>query len=236
MEKPRCRRARPILSHRERIQVSFSTPLVCRCISDANQNSEERVRKGADKLQKYLNSKQQGRLDGFFTVQPKTSPKKGKDDKAAKGKGKGKEKADTKGTKRKVRICFQLCITLRIGYNKLTRFSCLLFVRTRTRRKQVGVRRRRKSNIHQQGWLVRYPVPRRLHNAIPFVYSFYFILFQFGFSLATYLLRFLTSVALFAYLLMTLPDQNVSYTTMCYIIIFISQLVLCQTKPRNWLP
>jgi len=38
--------------------------------------NEERVRKGADKLSKYLNTKQQGRLDGFFTVQPKTSPKK----------------------------------------------------------------------------------------------------------------------------------------------------------------
>jgi hypothetical protein len=60
--------------------------------------SEERVRKGAEKLQKHLNSKQQGRLDGFFTVKPKTSPEKGKDDA---GKAKDK-KADTKGTKRKV--------------------------------------------------------------------------------------------------------------------------------------
>jgi hypothetical protein len=59
-------------------------------------NSEERVRKGAEKLAKSLNAKQQGRLDGFFTAAPKTSaPKpsgknaKGKDDKG-------------KGTKRKV--------------------------------------------------------------------------------------------------------------------------------------
>ena len=58
--------------------------------------SEERVRKGAEKLAKSLNAKQQGRLDGFFTATPKTStPKasaknaKGKDDKG-------------KGTKRKV--------------------------------------------------------------------------------------------------------------------------------------
>jgi hypothetical protein len=46
-------------------------------------NSEERVRKGAEKLSKFLNAKQQGRLDGFFTAKPKTSPKKdakGKDD------------------------------------------------------------------------------------------------------------------------------------------------------------
>ncbi|KII86699.1 hypothetical protein PLICRDRAFT_43350 [Plicaturopsis crispa FD-325 SS-3] len=58
--------------------------------------SEDRVRKGAEKLQKYLNSKQQGRLDGFFTAKPKTSPKK--DDKA---KGKGKPDPKSKGTKRK---------------------------------------------------------------------------------------------------------------------------------------
>jgi flap endonuclease-1 len=58
--------------------------------------SEDRVRKGADKLQKFLNTKQQGRLDNFFTVKPKTSPKKGES-------SKGKEKkADAKGTKRKV--------------------------------------------------------------------------------------------------------------------------------------
>ena len=52
--------------------------------------SEERVRKGADKLQKFLNTKQQGRLDGFFTVKAKqpVAP-------APKGKAKG-------GTKRKV--------------------------------------------------------------------------------------------------------------------------------------
>ena len=62
-------------------------------------NSEERVRKGAEKLEKFLNAKQQGRLDGFFTVKPKESPKK--DDKS-KGKGKGKGKEESKGTKRKV--------------------------------------------------------------------------------------------------------------------------------------
>lgn len=55
--------------------------------------SEERVRKGAEKLAKFLNAKQQGRLDGFFTAKPKASPKKS-DKPAEKGKG--------KGTKRKV--------------------------------------------------------------------------------------------------------------------------------------
>ncbi|KIK98771.1 hypothetical protein PAXRUDRAFT_823492 [Paxillus rubicundulus Ve08.2h10] len=53
--------------------------------------NEERVRKGAEKLQKFLNVKQQGRLDGFFTAKPR-------DDKRNEAKGK-----DTKaGTKRKV--------------------------------------------------------------------------------------------------------------------------------------
>ncbi|KAI0731952.1 PIN domain-like protein [Fomitopsis betulina] len=54
--------------------------------------NEERVRKGAEKLTKFLNAKQQGRLDGFFSAKPKEAP--GKD---AKGKSKGtKRKADDK--------------------------------------------------------------------------------------------------------------------------------------------
>jgi flap endonuclease-1 len=58
--------------------------------------SEERVRKGAEKLAKSLNTKQQGRLDGFFTTTlktsaPKKAPAKGKDNKG-------------KGTKRKVSL------------------------------------------------------------------------------------------------------------------------------------
>lgn len=67
--------------------------------------SEERVRKGAEKLQKFLNAKQQGRLDGFFTVQPK-EPKEDKG-KGVKGKGKdtkgkdSKEKGTKGGAKRK---------------------------------------------------------------------------------------------------------------------------------------
>ena len=58
--------------------------------------SEDRVRKGAEKLQKFLNSKQQGRLDGFFTVKPKDNQEK----LGPKGKA-GKTDAKTKGTKRK---------------------------------------------------------------------------------------------------------------------------------------
>ncbi len=62
--------------------------------------SEERVRKGAEKLAKSLNTKQQGRLDGFFTATPKTTAPKKASAKDAKGKGdKGK------GTKRKVSRC-----------------------------------------------------------------------------------------------------------------------------------
>ncbi|KAJ7578011.1 flap endonuclease 1 [Mycena floridula] len=57
--------------------------------------NEERVRKGAEKLQKFLNAKQQGRLDGFFT-KPKEKP----EDKS-KGKGKKPEATKGKGTKRK---------------------------------------------------------------------------------------------------------------------------------------
>lgn len=60
--------------------------------------SEERVRKGAEKLQKFLSAKQQGRLDGFFTVQPKEP----KGDKGKAGNGKDAKRKETKvGAKRK---------------------------------------------------------------------------------------------------------------------------------------
>ncbi|TIA92300.1 hypothetical protein E3P77_00844 [Wallemia ichthyophaga] len=55
--------------------------------------AEDRVRKGADRLNKMLNTKQQGRLDGFFSVIPKAN-----DDKKTDKKGGGKRKAeDAKG-------------------------------------------------------------------------------------------------------------------------------------------
>ncbi|KAL4251235.1 Flap endonuclease 1-A [Abortiporus biennis] len=61
--------------------------------------NEDRVRKGAEKLSKFLNAKQQGRLDGFFSVKAKPAAPAAS---AAKGKGKGKETAkDAKGKKRK---------------------------------------------------------------------------------------------------------------------------------------
>lgn len=65
---------------------------------------EDRVRAGAAKLTKMLAAKQQGRLDGFFTVRPKADDGKGKKDD---GKGKGgaaKRKGDDKakaGAKKK---------------------------------------------------------------------------------------------------------------------------------------
>ena len=73
--------------------VHLVTALVCPQLTDP-RFSEERVRKGGEKLAKFLNAKQQGRLDGFFSVKPKTSPKKSKPEEKEKGKG--------RGTKRKV--------------------------------------------------------------------------------------------------------------------------------------
>ena len=55
------------------------------------------MKKGAEKLSKFLNAKQQGRLDGFFSVKPRSTKK---DEESSKGKGKGAAKG--KGTKRKV--------------------------------------------------------------------------------------------------------------------------------------
>lgn len=48
---------------------------------------EDRVRAGAAKLSKMLAAKQQGRLDGFFTVKPKTDAPKRKAEDDKKGKG-----------------------------------------------------------------------------------------------------------------------------------------------------
>ena len=54
------------------------------------------MRKSCEKLTKAVNSKQQGRIDGFFTVKPK-------DNTASTSKAKGKkDDSKTKSTKRKV--------------------------------------------------------------------------------------------------------------------------------------
>lgn len=43
-------------------------------------DSEDRIRKGAEKLQKALGQKQQGRLDSFFTKKPAAPPKRKQED------------------------------------------------------------------------------------------------------------------------------------------------------------
>ena len=92
------------------------------------------MRKGAEKLAKFLNAKQQGRLDGFFKAQPKAE--KEEDKKPAKGKG----KTDAKGTKRKVR-CFDVGVFIRC--------SCTLAARAMTRMRGAARRRRRR----RMGWI-----------------------------------------------------------------------------------
>lgn len=56
--------------------------------------NEERVRKGAEKLAKFLNVKQQGRLDGFFSSNPKSISKQ---DGGKGGRKRGAELGESKG-------------------------------------------------------------------------------------------------------------------------------------------
>ncbi|KAH9980029.1 PIN domain-like protein [Lactifluus volemus] len=89
----------PDVTPADQIELEWEPPniegLVDFLVKDKGFN-EERVRKGAEKLGKSLNAKQQGRLDGFFTATPKTSaPKKGPTAKGKDEKGKGtKRKAE----------------------------------------------------------------------------------------------------------------------------------------------
>ncbi|KAI0250985.1 PIN domain-like protein [Lactifluus subvellereus] len=89
----------PDVTPADQIELEWETPdvegLVDFLVKQKGFN-EERVRKGADKLAKSLNAKQQGRLDGFFTATPKTAAPK----KATAKDGKGKDEKG-KGTKRK---------------------------------------------------------------------------------------------------------------------------------------
>ncbi|KAI0372263.1 PIN domain-like protein [Pilatotrama ljubarskyi] len=93
---------RPDVTPADQLDLEWKSPdiegLVDFLVKEKGFN-EERVRKGGEKLAKFLNAKQQGRLDGFFSVKPKTSPAK-KDKAEEKGKGKGtKRKADDKEKK-----------------------------------------------------------------------------------------------------------------------------------------
>lgn len=94
---------------------------------------EDRVRKSCEKLTKAVNSKQQGRIDGFFTVKPKENTASSS---KSKTKG-GKDASKTKNTKRKV--CSLLC-----GCRVPTEICS-----SRRRRRRVVVRRRpgRKSDL-----------------------------------------------------------------------------------------
>lgn len=69
------------------------------------------MKKGAEKLQKFLNAKQQGRLDGFFTAKPKEKPPP---------KGKAAEKAKS-GSKRKVITSYDFNIYSSYSFRVVTR-------------------------------------------------------------------------------------------------------------------
>lgn len=60
------------------------------------QSSEDRIRAGAAKLAKMLSAKQQGRLDGFFSVKPKEGNGSAKPAGGAAAKRKGEEKGRAK--------------------------------------------------------------------------------------------------------------------------------------------
>ncbi|KAI0647962.1 PIN domain-like protein [Trametes meyenii] len=95
---------KPDVTPADQLDLEWKSPdiegLVDFLVKDKGFN-EDRVRKSAEKLAKFSNAKQQGRLDGFFTAKPKTSPKKDKKtEEKGKGKGKGtKRKADDKDKK-----------------------------------------------------------------------------------------------------------------------------------------
>ncbi|KDQ25264.1 hypothetical protein PLEOSDRAFT_1044826 [Pleurotus ostreatus PC15] len=138
---------KPDVISADKVELEWKAPdvdgLVQFLVKDKGFN-EDRVRKGADKLAKFMNTKQQGRLDGFFTVKPKPKEPAAS---ASKGKGKGKvddkksgaAKGKTGGVKRKVSISPP---------------GCLLDVEpliTRVRRYRAmqsrGARRKRRSNV-----------------------------------------------------------------------------------------
>ncbi|TFK27564.1 PIN domain-like protein [Coprinopsis marcescibilis] len=89
----------------EEVELEWKNPdvdgLVQFLVAEKGFN-EDRVRKGAEKLQKHLHTKQQGRLDGFFTVKPKVAapPAKGKAAAKTGTKRKGNDKAEGSAGKR----------------------------------------------------------------------------------------------------------------------------------------
>ncbi|TFL02760.1 PIN domain-like protein [Pterulicium gracile] len=92
---------KPDVQNGDEIELEWKNPdvdgLVQFLVTEKGFN-EDRVRKGAEKLTKFLNAKQQGRLDGFFSVKPKDQKEKP----AAAAKGKGvKRKGDEKDAPKK---------------------------------------------------------------------------------------------------------------------------------------
>lgn len=134
--------------------------------------SEDRVRKGAEKLTKFLNAKQQGRLDGFFSVKPR-SPKKDEGSSKGKGKGVGKGKADAKGakgTKRKVSYFVSPVIMI-------LKLTCWI-PRAMTRRRVLARKRRRKSDRPEFPRLLRSVLLNALLCCNLFLTSSVIILYQ----------------------------------------------------------
>ncbi|KAK7033898.1 Elongation of fatty acids protein 2 [Paramarasmius palmivorus] len=91
---------KPDVTPADQVELEWNNPdidgLVQFLVNEKGFN-EERVRKGAEKLQKFLNAKQQGRLDGFFTVKPKDKTEPAKKGTSAKGGKKGAAGAKRKG-------------------------------------------------------------------------------------------------------------------------------------------
>jgi len=95
----------PDVTPADQVELNWEPPdvdgLVDFLVKDKGFN-EDRVRKGAEKLAKFLQAKQQGRLDGFFKVTPKSPDGKASaKGKGSAAKGKGASGGTTKGSKRK---------------------------------------------------------------------------------------------------------------------------------------
>ncbi|KAJ3783180.1 flap endonuclease-1 [Lentinula aff. detonsa] len=98
---------KPNVTHADELELEWKNPDVDGLIQFLV--TKKGFKYGAEKLLKFLNTKQQGRLDGFFTVtaKPKEAAKgKGKEDKGKKGtkrKGKDQEQGASKGKKSKTK-------------------------------------------------------------------------------------------------------------------------------------
>lgn len=153
-------------------------------LTTVHSHSEARVRAGAAKLQKYLKVKQQARLDGWFTKQPKEASSK----KDAKIKPKGKPDPKAKGTKRKVRL-------KRLSLTQMLMHECF---RETIKRRAVAPRRQRPKNRPQPKYLLYFSILVRVgpcFRCVETLYSYsslFLILHAVEFSLRTWLQPFHT--------------------------------------------